>query len=360
MTREAGCPSEADWELAYGEGPDRFVVEHASSCEACATVLAEIASLKVAVSSLRRQEVPFEVAEIRARVIGRAAKERRPIGGRSRPGWRSWPVAVAAALVVAAAVAVGALGPWRGAPVPVAGEAAPGRGARVHAAPGTEYASVGGASDEIVRLYGGVVTVEVDPLGPGQRFRVITDDAEVEVRGTVFEVRAEGGRLASVHVFHGRVEVRPVGGDDVIVEAGDTWSARSALRPPAPPAPLPADSAPSDDVALPAPVDATPDASGAPAVPPAPAKAAPSEAEIAFQRGWTALRSGDPKAAASALARVPPGSALEEDALFWRGVALLRAGDETGARQALEAFRARYPGSARKADVESILRGLDR
>src|SRR5205814_7946154 len=63
--------------------------------------------------------------------------------------------------------------------------------------------------DEMVRVDDGQVTIEVRPLGPGERFRAITDDAQVEVRGTSFDLAVRTGHLEAVRVWHGRVEVRP-------------------------------------------------------------------------------------------------------------------------------------------------------
>ncbi len=73
--------------------------------------------------------------------------------------------------------------------------------------------------------FDGTVTVEVDRLQPGERFRIVTGDAEVEVRGTAFDVTAAGDRLRSVRVMHGSVEVRPAGGSVRILSPGQAWEA---------------------------------------------------------------------------------------------------------------------------------------
>jgi ferric-dicitrate binding protein FerR (iron transport regulator) len=65
--------------------------------------------------------------------------------------------------------------------------------------------------DEIVRLFGGTLTVRVDPLRSNERFRIVTGDALVEVKGAVFDVTATEDRLTSVRVISGIVEVRPSG-----------------------------------------------------------------------------------------------------------------------------------------------------
>ncbi len=82
-----------------------------------------------------------------------------------------------------------------------------------------------------------------------------------------------------------------------------------------------------------------------------------NEAEIAFARGWSALRTGDFSIAAEAFGRVSSGkdSALAADALFWRGIALDRAGRFAPARQVLTTFLERYPDSDRKGEASVIL-----
>lgn len=82
-----------------------------------------------------------------------------------------------------------------------------------------------------------------------------------------------------------------------------------------------------------------------------------TDAEGAFARGWTALRTGDFHTAAEAFGRAAGANdgQLAEDALFWRGVALDRAGRFAGARQALSDFLARYPDSDRKGEASAIL-----
>ncbi len=83
---------------------------------------------------------------------------------------------------------------------------------------------------EEVRLRRGRIELAVRKLGPGQRFRVLTDDAEVRVVGTRFSVEVEEGRLAEVAVTEGVVEVRWAGEAPVRLEAGERFS---------PPAPSP-------------------------------------------------------------------------------------------------------------------------
>jgi hypothetical protein len=79
-------------------------------------------------------------------------------------------------------------------------------------------------------LRAGRLRADVAKLQAGQRFLVETGDAEIEVRGTSFEVSVEPRpRCASrsrtrVQVFEGVVTVRH-GGQEVLVRAGSLWPA---------------------------------------------------------------------------------------------------------------------------------------
>ncbi len=78
-------------------------------------------------------------------------------------------------------------------------------------------------------LRGGAVRVQVAKLRPLERFLITTDDAEVEVHGTVFRVATVpgdptcgNGVRTRVSVFEGVVSVR-VGGAETSVPAGAEW-----------------------------------------------------------------------------------------------------------------------------------------
>ncbi len=79
--------------------------------------------------------------------------------------------------------------------------------------------------------------------------------------------------------------------------------------------------------------------------------------EVAFARGWSALRTGDFNTAAEWFARATSGQhdTLAEDALFWQGVALDRAGRFAVAHRVLTDFLARYPDSDRRGEASVIL-----
>ena len=218
------------------------------------------------------------------------------------------------------------------------------------------------APDEIVRFSDGTLVLEVSPLPAGSRFRVITGTDEVEVKGTRFEVSARGDRLTRVAVEHGRVEVRSQG-RFVVLSDGEQWEAprivtREAIPPVTRPAPI--DPPPIHVKTPPVRVQAPLTRRMGPAViGPAPKAApTPSASELAFQRGWHALRDNDPTRAAvdfeSALQLSPTGE-LAEDATFWRSVAWSRAGRRDLARDGFAAFLASFPRSVRASEAALLL-----
>jgi len=84
--------------------------------------------------------------------------------------------------------------------------------------------------DYMVRIDDGKLAVQVGKLATGERFRVKTADADIEVRGTKFDVGVETGRLTSVAVHDGRVEVRRTDQQVVILSAGESWAPVQTAR----------------------------------------------------------------------------------------------------------------------------------
>ena len=235
------------------------------------------------------------------------------------------------------------------------------RRARSHAslspAVGTRYAIVAPRPREAVRLWEGALTLEVDPLGPGERFVVEIGDGEVEVRGTKFAVVARADRLVRVEVTRGRVEVRPRGAAPVVLEAGQAWIAtpeRAQER---------ATGAAAPAITLPPPMRAPPPrrrvAQRASTDLERMARPTRSEAqqEAQYDDAWDALRAHDYQKAADGFGRVlnhAPAAPLADEAAFWRATALARANDPAAVsafRQMLDA----YPRSPRRGEASTIL-----
>jgi hypothetical protein len=175
---------------------------------------------------------------------------------------------------------------------------------------------------ERVTLSEGTLDLTVRKLPASERFLVVTSDAEVEVRGTAFEVEAHGGHIARVGVTEGKVEVR-YRHTVAFVASGESWQP------------------PSDETS--APTQALRGASlGTSAVePPALAIRAPARVERIS-------------------VRTAPAASIQEQARqaaskdFGDAVESLGRGDYAAARSRLDAFRAAHPNDAR-ADLAAFL-----
>lgn len=355
------CPAEHDLVRAHQLGDDDFV-EHIADCARCRDVWNGFDR----VVDLAR-ELPVEIPSTAHREEVRTALLALPEPAPHRSRWVMLAPA-AAALAVAAGVSI-----W------IASRPHDEVASRISLAPlatvhASEHADYTTESRELVRLRNGTLTLEVEPLHLGERFRVIVGDGEVEVRGTAFEVTATSDHLIAVRVARGRVEVRPVGAAMTVLEPGQSWHVPIVAVTPAPalvPAPAPVAPAPAPapiperaparrhvvakappKLETPAHVDAPP--APAPAPPTAPTRPAPSPDEIAYNDAWDAMRAGNFRAAAAAFTRVRSG-ALVDEASFWHAVSLARGGH---AGEAIIAFRAtiqQFPNSPRAGEASAML-----
>ena len=324
--------------------------------ERCAECTRELEALERIVDAGREIDVspsePARMEQRRARLLEAARRSTTPRASRTPVMIAVLAVAVAVAMV--ALVGVDRLAPATPTATPRAEAlalseppaAAPRAHGVVRASAGSHFTLLSDAPDEIVRLVEGAITVSVTPLAPGERFRVVVGDAEVEVRGTAFEVAAHDDRLESVDVLHGAVEVRLEGRAPTLVPAGARWTR------------------PLDDET---PAAVRTDATARAVRPRAPAPTEVEEpvtvesswtAARGFEAGWSALHDGNPVAAAAAFGEVldrAPSDPLAEDASFWRAVALSRAERTTQARAALELFVRTYPRSVRAPEASVML-----
>ena len=202
--------------------------------------------------------------------------------------------------------------------------------------------------NEIVRLESGRVAFEVAHLTSEQRFRVVTRDGEVEVRGTRFETEARDGVLWAVVVTEGKVDVCV--GDTVLrLRAGDQWQRQlplPAVEEPTIAAPVAAYEPPREHEPS---CFSRPHVAGS-AVQPEREKPASQASKESFDLAWSHLRRREWDGAMRGFAEVATqahGQALEEDALYWQAVATARAGRAREASQLFEALLQRFPAGAR-------------
>jgi TolA-binding protein len=179
---------------------------------------------------------------------------------------------------------------------------------------------------ERVALTEGTLDLAVRKLLPEERFMVATDDAEVEVRGTVFEVEAHAGRIARVAVREGQVEVRYRRGVSMIA-AGSAW------RPPMEP------------------VSATRERGSENR------SRSGNHASKAFSVAVDMLGRGDYAAARSqldAFRAAHPADERADLAAFLTIVSLQRAGRRSEAQEAARQYLELYPNGDRRADAVRV------
>ena len=210
------CPREPALARAISEGAGPELAAHLDACPACragwhgmqrAIELARQVPTAMP-SADRREEMRTAILASRARLAPGAGRR----GAVRRRG--AWLAGGALAAAAAAAIVVSTR--------PREAVVSPHAHGTVRAREGARYLATSATPDETVVLHDGSIDVEVTPLHAGERFRVVTADTEVEVRGTAFEVTARRGHLIGVRVRHGLVEVRPLGGTIALVRP--PWS----------------------------------------------------------------------------------------------------------------------------------------
>lgn len=228
MARLSGrCPSE--WRFTRGVSEPWHhpeVIRHLETCADCAD---QYESLRELLALARSLPAPGPLLpESRRAITGNlwGSVPQRTAGSR-RYRW-GLVVAVAAMAAMAAgallALAVAALRPEepRARPPQVEAQSPPSSRVAIRAFGDARFSRAQAASDEIVRLYAGRISLDVTPLRANERFRVVTDDAVVEVRGASCELTALAGSLARASVSRGGVEIKTEGAVAVL-GAGDRW-----------------------------------------------------------------------------------------------------------------------------------------
>jgi TolA-binding protein len=352
VTRE-GCPGDLELTRALQAGAGAPLAAHLARCADCGRAWD---GFQRAIRLARLQ--PFDIPplaqreEVRTALL--AAAQSTPPGAARAPAAAvvRWVGFAAAASVLAVAVTGFWAGHGRHADVRTRTHAS------VRARTGADYAIASGPPDETLRLRDGTIFVEVDPLGARERFRVVSGDDEIEVRGTAFEVTASANRLLSVVVTHGRVDVRPGAGSSTSLGPGQSW--RRAELAPASPAP---DVGVAGANVAPAPAPARSRArtarSPAPAAREGPRHGSARTAQEAlYDDAWDAMRSGDFRQASARFAgvvAVSPAGPLADEGAYWRAVALARAGRSGEAVATFRRMLDGYPASPRRGEASAML-----
>jgi hypothetical protein len=202
MKKTGTCPSAVELSRAYSVGASENIAAHLRQCPHCAEQWAAIERVVELGRSLPDQAPsPERVKTVRNAILRNAATDKRAKRPLTRLMWAASAFAASICLILAAKLIVEI---HKRSDQPTPGTAV--LRATVHPHAGAEYLRVGQQPDEIVRLTRGTITVEVAPLLSGERFRVVTGDAEVEVRGTVFDATARDDSLVAVAVISGKVK----------------------------------------------------------------------------------------------------------------------------------------------------------
>jgi hypothetical protein len=374
MSRTTACPrSELVEALHDGRlGPqDRASMErHVTGCATCGGLAHELDAIGEALRAPLDPATPLEHQRARLSLMRRAAE-----GAPAAEPRRTQRFAFAA-MALAAAVILG----WTGArltapPAPVAVlhlRQPP----RLALAPETTLKPSNDArfersrhgALEVVTLKTGTVDVTVRPLAPGERFVIRTDDAEVEVRGTALRVEADQGKIRSVAVAEGAVEVR-YAGFSAVIPSGGSWRATgeapaaapvaAAVPPALAAAPVFAPRAAAPRLASRAmPEPAAPLAPEPKVAEPPPPKApAMSQASLAFADALGAMRRGDYAAGALQLEKFAGSHASDarsDEAEILRAIALQRAGRAGEAAAAASRYLSGRPAGAHRAEAKRI------
>ena len=346
MSGSRGCPSgvfvSREFSRRHEERAPNRIRRHIDVCVACRQKWAEWEELRDLARSVPVVSTPpAEQEQMRTALLLLSALPRRTFPRRA--AWVSLSIAAAAVLLLVAPRSkhqisrVSTTNPRR----KELAETNEVRRGSVHPIGFAQFAVDHSQPDEIVRLHEGSIVVDVDPLHPGERFRVVIGDAEIEVRGTSFKVVAMGDRLRSVEELRGLVSVRPQGEDPVLLGPEESWNAPSTNRIRL--------SLSKKRAIKPVAVDRPPLAAS---------EIPPSPSELAFADGWEALRADHFSDAAAAFERASANAGdrpLGEDAWFWRAVCEARIPRKTVAKLSLAGFIDRFPHSSRIGEVSVML-----
>jgi ferric-dicitrate binding protein FerR (iron transport regulator) len=233
------------------------------------------------------------------------------------------------------------------------------------------------ATQRFALLRGGA-HLHVAKLRANERFLVDTPHAEVEVRGTVFDVKLEPAtsdcsERSLVAVHEGRVEVR-AGGKTVTLVGGEQWASACTRPAELPPAQAAAEAGAPLRARLTANVNVNRRGSSsatrttAAKLPDAPTASTAADSSAASsslieqndlyaaaEAARRAGRSGDALAAyARLLARFPRGQLAES--AFVERVRLLSRSDTETARSEAERYLARYPAGFARNEMHTLAR----
>ena len=366
------CPSPAELTRMYYEDEYKEIQPHLESCEKCMSEWREIELFEQMGSELDFP-APDKNRLDQVRIGVFAGVDERNGRNSFRNEKRIWYASAAAivVLILAGLVLSMVSGVWDAdEPAQLVYRAT------VISTGDADYTIKSAQPDEVIELLNGKIQVEVSPLMPAERFRVIVGDSVVEVRGTVFDVRAEKNELIDVFVHEGKVEVIKPASTPVVLQTDDRWSEKHSRHqvavienkiPANNKITQTAKSEKKKDVFKTLKSNHTPSISKRPtpeiekSSKPITKKFLPPAKDILqaeFEKGWLALKEGRYHLAASAFDRACNSrieSPLNEDAAYWRAVSYRYAGKTGLAEKSLRRFLSQYGSSPRVGEASVML-----
>lgn len=400
------CPRTAlvealrDGRLGAQEGAS--MERHLDGCSACAEFARDLAKIGEAVrapipsNTVNEKVTPLEHQRARVALLQKAAAQ---APGKTTSKGRTVAFGV---LLAAAAMIVGfAGGTWNRSSNQIAVALHFGALPKIemgsqlgfHPSEDARFTRNRSANLDELTLEHGTIDIKLPKIEEGKRFVVRTTDAQIEVRATAFRVEAEKGKIRSVAVEQGTVEVQ-YAGFTAVIPSGGSWRAT-------PESSDPDKQAPKSDTDAKAPIEKTPEppirtvlnttpapkttnrpvvprdeapnllepqdkpapepaplAVAPPAPTPAPTPAPPSAASRTFAEAMAAMRRGDYAGSAEKLeqfAETHAGDARADEADYLRAIALQRAGKKDAAIAAAKRYLATRPNGAHRADAARIV-----
>lgn len=370
---------------------------HLESCAKCAEYARDLSQIGEAIRAPLEKLTPLEHQRARVALLQRAATQSPTRAIAMGPRWAFATVLLAAAIVLG--FFSGRLDqPTQSVAIALHTPGLPkiARGTNIDLRPSDDarFSRNHTSETDELMLDHGSLNVKLGKVDHAKRFVVRTKDAQIVVQATAFRVEAKDGKIRSVAVEEGSVEVQYAGFTGIIT-AGGSWTATDNAPDAAKPAPTPApDSliAPSLGDGSPAHTDVpqvaqrktiaqsptvqkmerpeqptavptiAPTAQTAPDKPPsvvAPTATtpSPSPASRTFADAMAAMRRGDYGASAEQLeqfAKTHAGDARADEADYLLAIALQRAGRRTEAIAAAKRYLATRPNGAHRADAARI------
>lgn len=356
MSRRS-CASLALVEAAHdgrlGKRDIESLQRHVSTCNECRKLASDLIALRELAQQSSPVLAPLEARRTRVRLLRTAARPASASETRRRP----W---IAAGFATAAVVALcfHIRRPSNALLVARSGvrehSIAIGNVTTVCPSEGTVFNRQTKDGIEQITLDDGKLDISVRPLQSGERFVVLTRNAEVEVRGTIFGVESDLHGIRRVFVVEGKVEVRYAGAI-FFVAAGNEWRPQEHRE-----ATVNGDewtiAAQAESREWKNPIRAK-NAAAVSSAPHQHSDAASEESSAQFGDAVGAMEKGNYGTAADRLERFAqehPEDVRAEDAAFLAILAMKRSGRHNEAADAARRYLARFPKGFRRSEAESI------